>query len=211
MSKHWIINDAYFGKIKDLPVMGYAIKHFIDNVVYTHPNWDILLQNLSEIYVLIGSFDAQKYLKDGEKNWKEIMKKDEYDILKKNHNLVISYMLVKEENQYTHYIEIFDTIIRNNNLGRVMIDKYEKLNNYNVSLVPRQIIQSSAKYWGKMLHLYKEDINTGKLCMYTEDIEEYIKDHELNSNHLRWKHLYNLCCDINSDVLPESCRNLEPF
>lgn len=29
--------------------------------------------------------------------------------------------------------------------------------------------------------------------MDEEDIEEYIKDNELDSNDLRWKHLYDLC------------------
>ena len=53
MSKEFIINDAYFGKIKDLPISGETIKQFIDNVVYKHPNWDMLLQNLSDIYICV--------------------------------------------------------------------------------------------------------------------------------------------------------------
>lgn len=58
MSKDWIINDAYFGKIKDLPKMGKTIKQFLDDVIYKHPNWSILLQNLSDIYVLVASLGA---------------------------------------------------------------------------------------------------------------------------------------------------------
>ena len=72
-----------------------------------------------------------------------------------------------------------------------MIEKYQR--DYNVNLVPQEIIPSSAKYWGKVLCLYLEDIDTGKFCMYKEDIEKYIENSELDSNDLRWEHLYDLC------------------
>ncbi len=51
MSEDWIINDAYFGKIKNVSISGEAVKQFINNVVYKQPNWDILLGNLLEIYM----------------------------------------------------------------------------------------------------------------------------------------------------------------
>jgi hypothetical protein len=193
MSKDWIINDAYFGKIKDLPIMGETIKQFLDDVVYKHPNWSILLQNLSDIYVLVASLDAQRLLKGNEKSWKEIMKKDEYDILEKNRYFVVAYMLVNEKHQNNHYIDLFDTIIRNNNLGCVMIEKYQEKYEYMVNLVPQQIIQSSAKYWAKVLDFYCEDLDTGKKYIDKNLIEEYIESFELDSNDLDWEHLYNLC------------------
>jgi hypothetical protein len=77
------------------------------------------------------------------------MKKNDYDILEKNRYFVVSYMLLKEIDQNNHYIILFDTIIRNNNLGIVMINKYET--NYKVNLVSQEIIMSSAKYWAKVL------------------------------------------------------------
>ena len=159
-----------------------------------HPNCNTLLKQLSDIYVLVASYDAQKLLRDGEKTWKEIMKKDKNDILEKNRCFVISYMTVIEieNDQKNHYIDLFDTIIRNNNLGRVMIEKYETL--YEVNLVPLYIIQSSAKYWGKVLGFYFMDNDTGKMSsICKEEIEEFIKDFELDSNDLHWEHLYNLC------------------
>ena len=182
VSKEFIINDAYFGKIKDLPISGETIKQFINNVVYKHPNWDMLLQNLSDIYVLVASFDAQTYCRDGEKTWKEIMKREEYDILEKNRKLVIAYMLVTEKNQIIHYIDLFDTIVRNNNLGRVMIQKYKRDHDDEVILIPQEIIKTSAKYWAKVLYI--ED---------KEDIEELIKDLSWeHSKDLSWDHLYDL-------------------
>ena len=188
MSKEFIINDAYFGKIKDLPISGETIKQFIDNVVYKHPNWDMLLQNLSDIYiymcVLVASFDAQTYCRDGEKTWKEIMKREEYDILEKNRKLVIAYMLITEKNQNIHYIDLFDTIVRNNNLGRVMIQKYKRDHDDEVILIPQEIIKTAAKYWAKVLYIEdKEDIE--------ERIECY-KCYGLDSKDLSWEHLYDL-------------------
>lgn len=186
MSTDWI-----FEQIKNVVISEEAIKQFINNVVYKHANSSVLLKNFSYIYVLVASYNEQKLLRDGEKTWKEIMKKNEYDIFKKNTYFVVSYMLVKEKDQNNHYIELFDTIIRNNNLGRVMITKYET--RYEVNLVPQEIIPSSAEYWAKVLHLYYYDCNTGKKGIDKEVIEEYIKEFELNSNDLSWKHLYELC------------------
>lgn len=181
MSSHFIINDAYFGKIKELPISGETIKHFIDDVLYKHPNWRILLKNLSDIYVLVASFSDQKLLKDSEKSWKDIMKKQDYEILEKNNYFIISYMLITEKNQNVHYIDLFDTIIRNYNLGYVMIQKYERKKNYDVVLVPQEIIQTSARYWAKLFDLNDE-----------KDIEEFIEACELDSNDLSWKYLYEL-------------------
>jgi hypothetical protein len=50
MSKDWIINDAYFGKIKDVCISEQAINQFIKDVVYNHPNSYILLKILSDMY-----------------------------------------------------------------------------------------------------------------------------------------------------------------
>ena len=99
-------------------------------------------------------------------------------------------MIIKEKDQNNHYIQLFDTIIRNNNLGRVMIEKYESY--YHANLVPQEIILSSAEYWAKVLGLYYKDYDTGKKYIDKEEIEEYIKEYKLNSNDLSWKHLYDL-------------------
>ena len=110
-SKDCVINLSYFGKIKEVPLSGEAIKHFITTVVYNHPNWGVSLKHLSDIYVLVASSSSQKWLKDGDKTWKEIMKKDEYDILEKNREFIVAYMLVTEKAQNYHTIDWVDTII----------------------------------------------------------------------------------------------------
>ena len=58
MTRHWIVNDTRLWKIKDIPSRmvrsGEAIKYFVENVLFKHPNWSILLRNLSNIYVKKG-------------------------------------------------------------------------------------------------------------------------------------------------------------
>ena len=190
----WVIKDADFKKIKHLSLSVETMKQFIDDVVYKHPNVRILLENFSDIFALVARYDSHNYLKDGEKSWEQIMNKEQYDILKKNGKLIIAYMLVNDNKEEIHYIELFDTIIRNNNLGRYMIYKYECVKyNCNVTLVPRNILQSSAKYWAKVLGLWLEDSELREtIGLHKQNIDEYIKDLELDSDDLNWEHLYDL-------------------
>lgn len=198
MTRDWIINDAYFSKIKDSPISGDALKHFIDTVINKHPNYTKLLKNLSDVYVLIGDYNAQCYLREDEKTWKEIMKEDDYKIIQKNRFFVLSYMLVSVKDNNNHFIELFGTVVRNNNLGVFMINKYENL--YKVNLVPQEIIPSSVKYWAKILYFYHgnkdgddDDENDKELIISKEKIEEYIKFYNLNADDLSWRYLYELC------------------
>ena len=205
MSKDWIIDDAYFGKIKKLPWRGDVIKQFINDVVYEHPNWGVLLKNLSDLYVLVASFDAQSLLKDGEKTWKEIMNKENYDILEKNKQLVIAYMLVKEDDENIHYIELFDTVVRKNNLGYYMINKYKKNKDYAVSLIPQTIIGTSAKYWAKILGVI--DVIDDKVVFKRNLIDDFIEIRDINPEEISWNYLYDLC---DEDAEPVSTENLQP-
>lgn len=190
MSAHWIINDSVFGKkIKDLPIEGDTIKQFIDDVILKHPNWGILLKNLSEIYVWVAWFDSQKYLNPGEKSWKDIMTPEQYAILKKNKELVIAYMIVEEKSEHIHYIDFFDTVVRHHNLGDLMINKYEDQRENKVKLIPKNIISTSAKYWAKIF-LFDVFDETGAIDK--SSIDEYIDSNNIDRNDLSWDYLYAL-------------------
>ena len=189
MSKEWIINDANLTKIKNSRLNEDDMKHFINTVVYKHPNSSILLKNFSDIYVLVADIYSHVYLKDGEKSWKEIMNKEEYDILEKNKRFVIVYMLLEESKDNIHYIELFDTIIRGNNFGRHMINKYESEREYNVTLVPQEIIVSYAKYWAKILNVLDDD----KDIPSKNYINDFIESSNINPKDISWQHLYDLC------------------
>ncbi len=196
MTRDWIVNDMCLWKIKDIPSWmggsGEAIKYFVENVLLKHPNWRILLKNLSDIYVLMANIGSQKCLKEGEKSWKEIMNKEEYDILKKNNYYIVAYMLVEEKNEKIHYIEYFDTTIRKNKFGSLMRSKYHKMFREIYHLIPREIIESSAEYWAKELEFCYKDCKTGKIRVRINEINEFVKDLNLNSNDLSWQPLYNL-------------------
>ena len=191
MENNFVINDADFGKIKNLYLEEESIKQFIENVVYKHPNSRILLQNLSDIHVLVANIGSEKYLKNDEKSWKDIMNNEQYDILKKNNSLVIAYMLVIEKYENIHYIDLFDTVIRKNNLGFHIINKYKKI--YDVNLIPQDIIETSAKYWAKIL-----DFIDDKNIVRENLIEEYIENFNIKDEDISWKYLYQLC-DIDED------------
>ena len=181
MSHHsdWIINDAYFGKLKDVSINNEAIKQFWTDVVIKHPNKNILMKNFSDIYVLVASVDTQTYLTHGEKTWKEIMNEQQYNMLEENKKLVIAYMITTEKDKDITWIDLIDTMVPKYRLGRVMISKYEE--ERKVTLIPQDIIYTSVKYWEKILNIE---------CK--KDIEDFIKSYKLNPNDLKWKHLYDL-------------------
>jgi GMP synthase PP-ATPase subunit len=119
------------------------------------------------------------------------MNNEQYDMLKKNRSLVIAYMLVTEKYKNIHYIDLFDTVIRKNNLGFHMINKYKK--NYDVNLIPQNIIETSARYWAKILNVV-DDRNIVRKNL----IEEFIETINIKHEDISWKYLYCLC-DIDKD------------
>lgn len=185
MSEHYIINDCDLVQIKDSELYPEAIQHFLENVVYVHPNKGVLLRNLSDLYVLVAR-------KEDKKDWENIMNEREYQILNKNHQLVISYMLTNDNKKSLdiHYIDWIDTIVRHQNLSKVMIDKYQIL--HNVLLVPQEIIPSSVKYWAKILDFGYLHEDLDEYIVVKDLIEEYISELGVKKTELKWDPLYEL-------------------
>ena len=192
LTDEYIINDSYLGKIKDVPVTPNCLKQFVDDVIYKHVNWGVLLPKLSEIYVLVACIHSQKYVNvnEGEKTWKEIMNQEQYELLEKNEKHIIAYMLIDEDDSSVHYITLFDTIVRNNNLGEHMINIYEKRNNYDICLLPKEIIITSAKYWAKILCVHNE-----KNIIQKYAIDNLISELNIKSTDLLWHDLYHYSGD----------------
>lgn len=193
MSSDRIINDCYFGQIKDCDINEETLKQFINDTIYTHPNCEYLLKNFSDIYVLIASASQNNLIKDSEKSWKEIMNTEQYNLLNMNNAFILGYMLInKKKHQHIHYIDIIDTIVRKNNLARVMMDKYYEYINHSAILIPKNIIRTSAKYWCKQLGLYYTN-EYDELKVDKEDIDDFIVEYKLVSKELSWEYLYELC------------------
>jgi len=145
MSKtEWVIEDALFGKIKNVPLGGDVLKNFIKKVIDKHPNSSILLRNLSDIIVLVAFPGSETFIRDGEKYWKDILNEKQYADFQENGQLIIGWILVNEKysKKKIQYIDFMDTLVPKYNLAKFMIDKYCYKN--NVRLLPRRKIQSSA-------------------------------------------------------------------
>lgn len=198
---YYVINASSLVKIKDLTGILYNIwceccDEFINKIINKHPNKYELLQNLGHINVLVGYLSDEGVIQENEKSWKDILSTEQYKFIKEKRHFILGYMLVSEddEDKKNHYIEYFDTIVRKFDIGRIMINKYEK--EYNINLVPREIIISSAKYWCKILWLLDDDGN-----IYKKDIDNYITDNNILYNKIKWEHLYNLCIENNNNTI----------
>ena len=182
----WIVNDGYFGKIKDVHSDDNDyLRQFIVEIIFKHPNKNDLLKNFSDLYILVANISSHHHLREDELSWENIMNEEQYKILKKNKKMVIAYMLVSEKNDTVHYIEYIDTIIRKNRLAEVIIKKYPSR---SASLIPKEIINSSAEYWAKILDVTCEN---GIVSKYW--IDKYIEESEADPNDIKWNHLYDLC------------------
>ena len=78
--------------------------------------------------------------------------------------MIIGYMLVHSEEKQSnvHYIDLVDTVVRKNHLCAERIN--DIYIDYNVDIIPREIIVESAKYWAKMLDVI--DDGTVKKILY---------------------------------------------
>ena len=117
-----------------------------------------------------------------------MLDKETYNQLKQNDHFILGYMMVTEnQDNEIDYIELFDTTIRKNNFGKIMIDRYEE--DMNKLLIPKEIIDTSAGYWAaKVLDLYDSE---GVITR--EYIDGFISENGINKKDINWNHLYNLC------------------
>ena len=144
MSTEWIITDCSFQQIVSLVnIRTEVLTEFIDNVLYKLPHATILLKDFSNIYVLVAHLGSESLVQKGEKKWEDILNEDQYTFLKKNHKMIIAYMLLDDDNR----IEWIDTVVRKNNLAKRMMEIYYIKNGYR--LKPKEIIPSAEGYWKK--------------------------------------------------------------
>ena len=190
----WIINDSDFGKIKSLTISPEAIKEFITNCIFPHPNAGLLLQHFSELYVIVASNSAQRFLRENEKKWIDIMNTEQHNLLISNSQFIFGYIWIDDEVSDTdqnHYIEFIDTRIRGIKLARYMSRRYryEIMNECNWVL-PKQIIETAAGYW---------DIELFDLADFPSETLQEIKTNLRITKHIDWEHLQtyqeNLICE----------------
>jgi hypothetical protein len=186
----WILEDAIFERICNINNITYEIiDEFIQSYISKHPNNNLLLKNLSNLYVLYGMLNSDNCVKLNEKKWKDILNDEQYKIIEKNNYYILGFIWIdekKSKNNKVHYIEFIDTRVKGYNLAKLMIDKYEKNYKYineDISCLPYEIIESSAKYWKE----YFDYIINSK-----EDYEKFIIDMKIDEDEIKWEYLTEL-------------------
>ena len=194
----WLINDCDLLTIKDHYQLGESLKEFVDNEIYKHPNWNIYLPKLSNIHVLVANKCFEQYLREGEKSWKDIMG-EKYEFLEKNDKYILGWMYINpEKEKNNHYIDFIDSRIKGYNIAKIMINKYEE--EKGVQLFPEEIIDSSAKYWLKMIR--------GDGLIYKSDIDTFIEENSINKGRINWESLYEICEEGSEEESDwEDCNN----
>lgn len=172
------VSDQYFPN-------EHILKRFVEEHIFTHPNCMSLLPQLSNIIPLIAEAGSDEYCRDRETCWSQVLNDENYTKLKSQRKLILGWMLLSDdpENEHIKYIEYFDTTVRGLNIGQIMIDKYELKN--GITLVPKEIIDSSVKYWAKVLG-FIEDGN-----IKSELVNQYITEYNLDRKKLSWMELYS--------------------
>lgn len=174
---NWLIIDLDLYKMDDVFISDETMEEFYDNYICKHPNKGILLQNFSNLYI----FKASICNSSKEKSWKDILNEEQYKLLEQNNEYILGYILINKrvEKNNIQYIDFIDTRLPKYNLATEMIIKYQEITGFN--LYPLQIIESSAKYWKNIYHLYT-----------FEQLNEMIEEEGLNKKVIRWKYLEDL-------------------
>lgn len=77
----FIFADTNFGTISEMgSTYIRAIDEFIENYINKHPNRDMLICELSNLYVLMALKCSEVYLKEGERNWGHILTSRQNDL-----------------------------------------------------------------------------------------------------------------------------------
>jgi len=188
----FVLEDAIFDKICNINSITYEIiDEFIKNYISKHPNNDLLLRNLSNLYVLYGMLVSDNCCEENEKKWKDILDEEQYKIIQKNNYYILGFIWInkkKSKNKKIHYIEFIDTRLRGHNLANYMINKYNNFNysnNENQICLPYEIIDTSVEYWKNYFEL-KYDLTT------KEDYKKFIIDMKINEDHLKWSNLLKI-------------------
>jgi len=151
-STDFIFNDANFeplGKIGNgLP--NETLKKFHREHIDTHPNYSMLLSQMSHIYVLVANRGSDDVVEEGEAKWSDIMSGKQYQFLKEDKKLIVGYMLMEEDDDKKKltYIKICDTVLRGNNILKYMIHRYKKEKEIS-HVLPATIPSSAAGFWKK--------------------------------------------------------------
>ena len=194
----YILKEANLYKVSDTGRYE-TILEFIQHL--SNPVMGRYIRNLSNMYVLVGTYDSKARLKTNETLWNDILTADEYKFIESNNELILGFMLLDNITTAYHtidYIWIRDSL-RCKGLARRLIQKYELLVNITdqaISVIPGEV---ASPFWKRYF--------TEVFGIYTLKDLEAFKD--TVGVYVRWDLLEALyrhsdTCDLDSDEDSES-------
>tara|TARA_B110000046_G_scaffold185302_1_gene226454 strand:- start:2749 stop:3510 length:762 start_codon:yes stop_codon:yes gene_type:complete len=148
INNHFVVNDATFCPIRELRLRGpTTITDFVTCTILKHPNCDLLLRNLSDIYVLVAHRSSNGVLRTNEQTWEALLPETNAVDMENNGHIVIGWMLMdKPVTDGVWPIWFVDTLVPSLGLASHMMNRIEDLSDSRY-VVPGEIIPSARVYW----------------------------------------------------------------
>ena len=146
--EHFVVRDASFCPIRDLLPFGMTtITTFVTRTILRHPNCELLLQNLSDLYVLVGHYSSNALVRQNEQTWEKLLTEPDAVDMEKNGHLVIGWMFMEKSMPGGVWpIWFVDTLVPSLGLTNQMMFRIQKLSS-NQYVVPGEILPSATVYW----------------------------------------------------------------
>lgn len=172
------VKDIKCDKDRDEDKAFDVINEFLENYICAHPNKGTLIKNLSNMYVLMAVKNPF---------WNRKLSKSEKYLLDTNSRYIIGFIDPIRFTENIHYIYYIDTRLREMNIGRYMINKYNYEMNNNLSeevvhLLPQEVVETAAGYWK---NFFVEEYE----CHNVEDLDNLIEQLDLGGHDLKWQHM----------------------
>ena len=149
----YILKEANLYKVSDTGLWNSGIIKYETILEFIqHLNTPVMgryIRNLSNMYVLVGTYESQARLKLNDKLWNEILTDDEYLFIESNNELILGFMLMDNTTTAYHivdYIWIRDSL-RCKGLARRLIHKYElrvNVTEQEIRVIPGEV---ASPFW----------------------------------------------------------------
>jgi hypothetical protein len=147
----FIIQDAFFGTINNLGHNCIPDKLISDLIINTLKDgkFRFNIHNISNLYVLVGFKDSERYIKKDELTFKKMLNNKQYRYFNKHKRIILGIMEVNQSKirPETNYIDWIDTFVPKYNIASFIMEKYRNITKNE--LIPREFITHSIKYWMK--------------------------------------------------------------
>jgi len=154
------------------------------NLLVNHVNASVIIKNLVNCFLLIGSLGEEHYVREGEKKWVDILSEKQYADLCKHRYVCLGMILVTwfpgDKNAYS--IQLLESYVRGYNVGKILMQRVKEKLGASI-LIPLEITMESRGYWRKILESqYGDRDNFREICA-----KHGIKESDLSGYEGAWK------------------------